>query len=409
MTLTDLKNKKIAVVGMGVNNKHLAEYLTRHDVTFDVVENWTDLSELEKQLTSYEIIFRTPGLPFLSAPIQAAKSAGVVVSSQTKLFFDLCPAPIIGVTGTKGKGTTSSLITKILERNHRTVWLGGNIGRDPFEFLEQITPTDYVVLELSSFQIQDLEKSPHVAVVLSINPDHLDHHMSMEEYVQAKLQLIKYQKPTDYAILYKGLPSVFQTTGEGFKIFFDAGDGAGLKTKLLGPRNRENIGAALMVCEALNLPMDNTIDAIAEFEPLPHRLATVAQKNGITYIDDSFSTNVESTMGAIEAVESDLVLILGGVDKGFGFEELGEKIKASLQVKAVVVIGSVTDKIVKALTDFTGKILTGSKNMKEIVAQANSVATTGSTVLLSPGTASFDMFKNATDRAEQFIEVVNSL
>src|SRR6185503_10326551 len=155
--LDNLRGKKIAVVGLGTNNRHLADFLTQQGIEFEIIDGWKDKDDLIGKLDRFEIIFRTPGLPYLSKAVQQAKASGVTVSSQTKLFFELCPSPIIGVTGTKGKGTTSSLITKILETAGKKVWLGGNIGTDPFEFINQIKPTDFVVLELSSFQLQDLD------------------------------------------------------------------------------------------------------------------------------------------------------------------------------------------------------------------------------------------------------------
>jgi UDP-N-acetylmuramoylalanine--D-glutamate ligase len=179
MKLVDLKNKKIAIVGLGINNRHLAEYFKKNDIKFEIVDGWKTPDDLVGKLDNFEIIFRTPGLPYLSKAIQQAKQKGVVIYSQTKLFFDLCPCPIIGITGTKGKGTTATLIDLILRAAGKNTWLGGNIGNDPFEFIDRVKMGDWVVLELSSFQLQDVHKSPHIAVVLKITPEHLDHHNSV--------------------------------------------------------------------------------------------------------------------------------------------------------------------------------------------------------------------------------------
>ncbi len=213
MSLLDLTDKKIAIVGYGTNNQKLADFFTQNEIKFDLIKDWKYEKELTKQLTQFQIIFRTPGLPYLSEPIQAALLAGVEISSQTRLFFELCPAPIIGITGTKGKGTTTLLVAEILAKGDRKVWVAGNIGQDPFEFISQIHPEDLVVLELSSFQLQDLEKSPHVAVVLSITPDHLNHHKDFEEYITAKSNIIRFQKIGDHAILHKTLPEWFLKLG----------------------------------------------------------------------------------------------------------------------------------------------------------------------------------------------------
>ena len=192
MTLEALRGKKIAIVGMGVNNKGLAEYFREQGIGFETIDGWESRDELIGKLDNYDVIFRTPGLPYLSRAVQQAKEKGVEIYSQTKLFFDLCPAKIIGVTGTKGKGTTATLIYEILKTNPlrpslaplrrggqaqgQKVFLAGNIGEDPFQFLDKLRKDDWVILELSSFQLQDQHKSPHIAVVLKITPDHLDHH-----------------------------------------------------------------------------------------------------------------------------------------------------------------------------------------------------------------------------------------
>ncbi|MEO8065251.1 MAG: UDP-N-acetylmuramoyl-L-alanine--D-glutamate ligase [Candidatus Doudnabacteria bacterium] len=407
--LSNLKGKKIAVVGMGTNNKKLAEYLTGHGLSFDVIENWKDPAELVGRLDKYEIIFRTPGLPFLSKAVRQASEKGVEVSSQTKLFFKLCPAPIIGVTGTKGKGTTSSLLAKILQTSGKKTWLGGNMGRDPFEFLESIKPEDFVVLELSSFQLQDLDQSPHIGIVLNITADHLNHHLSVEEYVKAKSSIVAYQGENDFAVLHPDIEGWFKDLGKGKKIFFDPKDARRYETKLLGTHNLENIAAAAAAAQILAIGEPDIRKAIAEFEPLPHRLNKIREIAGISFIDDAFSTNIDPVIAAIEAIKSPLILIIGGFDKGLNFSAVGQKIKSAPNVKGLVVIGEVSNKVLEAANGFTGKILTGAENMKTIIGQARSLASAGDTILFSPGTSSFDMFKNESDRGEQFVNAVNSL
>jgi UDP-N-acetylmuramoylalanine--D-glutamate ligase len=404
-----LKDKKIAVLGMGVNNRHLAEFLTRQGIDFEVIENWKDPSELVGKLDKFDVVFRTPGLPFLSEAIQQALKKGVEISSQTKLFFKLCPAPIIGVTGTKGKGTTSSLIAKILEKAGKKVWLGGNIGKDPFEFLEQIKPEDMVVLELSSFQLQDLDSSPHIAVVLNITSDHLNYHRSVEEYIKAKSSILAFQKKEDVAIVGPDVPDWFKKLGTGEKIFFDPKSAESFQTKLLGRHQLKNIAAAAAVAKVLNIDEQTIRKAVSEFEALDHRLKLIRNVDGINYIDDSYSTNIDPAIAAINAFNNNLILVVGGYDKGVDFTLLGEEIKKSPHLKAVVVFGQVTDKILKSMDGFKGKVLTGAKSMDEIISQAKSLAQPGDTVLFSPATSSFDLFKNETDRGEQFVKKVMSL
>ncbi len=409
MTLPELEGKKIAIVGLGTNNRKLAEFLTAQGIKFSVLDQWTGHDTLVGRLDEFDIIFRTPGLPYNSPAIQQAKQKGVEISSQTKLFFKLCPAPIIGVTGTKGKGTTSSLLAKILETGGKKVWLAGNIGRDPFEFLEQIKPEDWVVLELSSFQLQDLDQSPHLAVVLNITSDHLNHHLDLAEYVGAKASILNFQGEKDFAILHQSLPATFQQLGAGKKIVFNPEEASGFETRLLGPHNRENIAAAVAAARVLEIPEDKIRSAVAQFEPLPHRLSPLQTIGGVTYIDDGFSTNIDPVIAAVSAMDAPFILIIGGFDKGLEWGPVGQAILANHQLKGLVVIGDVTPKILETVKGFTGKILTGAKTMLEILSQAKSLAASGDKVLFSPGTSSFDMFKNEYDRAEQFVAAVNSL
>ena len=406
MRLPEFKDKRIGIIGLGANNQKLAEFLTSQGIPFGVIDQWTGHDTLIGRLDDFEIIFRTPGLPYNSAAVQQAKKKGVVISSQTKLFFELCPAKIIGVTGTKGKGTTSSLIAEIIKASERKVWLAGNIGRDPFEFLEKIKPEDIVVLELSSFQLQDLEQSPQIAVVLNITPDHLNHHIDLEEYVKAKSSILAFQKSTNTAILHPLLPEWFKQLGEGQKAIIDPGSYRDWQTQLLGQHNLDNIAAAVETAKVLGIPEELIRETVARFKSLPHRLNVLKTANGITYIDDGFSTNVDPVMAAMDAMKTPFVLIVGGFDKGLDFSEVGKKIKNHKNLKGLVVIGQMTDKILSAVSGFKGKIKTGAKNMQEILAQANALAESGHTIVFSPGTSSFDMFKNETDRADQFVREV---
>ncbi len=408
MTLNDLQTRKIVILGLGTNNRHLAEYLKKNQIRFDVLE-WQSPDELAGKLDAYDLIFRTPGLPYLSKAIVQAKASGAEISSQTKLFFELCPAPIIGVTGTKGKGTTSSLIAAILAVAGRKAWLAGNIGQDPFEFLDQIKSTDWVIMELSSYQLEDMNRSPHLAVVLNITSDHLDYHKSQTAYMKAKTSILEFQTDQDAAFLHKKLPESFHNLGRGRKIFFDPASVMNFETQLLGLHNRDNIAAAAAVGRFLGIAESVIREAVSKFKPLPHRTEVLGTIRGITYIDDGVSTNIEPAMAAIDVVTTPLVLIVGGHDKGLDFTELGKKIINSNHIKGLVVVGQVTDKILKAAAGFSGKILTGARNMAEILTQARSLALPGDTVLISPATDSFDMFKNTYDRAEQFVSEVMKL
>jgi UDP-N-acetylmuramoylalanine--D-glutamate ligase len=406
----ELRDKKIAIVGMGVNNKHLAGYLSKQGIKFDVFEQWADPDELIPKIGGYDILFRTPGLPYLSKVIQEALNQGIEISSQTKLFFDLCPCPIIGVTGTKGKGTTSSLIHSILLDAGKKSWLAGNIGKDPFEFLEEIKKDDFVVLELSSFQLQDLHKSPHIAVVLNITLDHVNPNLKMsthytrEEYLQAKAKIVAAQTEEDFAVLNPDLPDWFKEAGKGKKIIYDPKSVSHMKTMLLGKHNLENIAPAVEVAKILRIDQRTIDEAVAEFAPLPHRLEYFVGEDGITYVNDSFSTNEDSTIAAIAAFSQPTVLILGGSDKGHTYEGLAKAISESSHVKGAVVIGDVAERIKKTLHKFTGKVADGGKTMHEILRAARDMAQKGDVILLSPAAASFGLFKDYKERGSLFMK-----
>ena len=438
MKIEHLQNKKIVVVGLGVNNHKLAAHLKRHKIKFDLVDEWRSPSELVEKLDGYEIIFRTPGLPFFSEAIQRVIRRGGKVTSQTSLFFELSPCPIIGVTGTKGKGTTATLLARILEKAGRKVWLAGNIGLDPFDFVEKLHSDHIVVLELSSFQLQDMTRSPHIAVVLKITPEHLDHHKSFEEYVQAKKTILRYQKKEDFAVVNydsevtRGFAklslgkvlwnSVESSVKPGCFVRDDkiylAREGSEEEVmpvsqiKLLGRFNLENITAAIAAAQAAGVNDIAVIrGAVAEFEGLPHRLEFVRESGGVKFYDDSFATTPETTIAAISAFEEPVVLVAGGSEKKSDYADLG-KIIARSKISALLPIGVTGPLIAKAArkSGFAGKIVDRPfRDMKEIVAVANEVARRGDTVLLSPASASFDMFKNYKERGDLFKESVRGL
>lgn len=438
MTLEELKTKKIAILGLGVNNRRLAEYLKKKKIGFAVFENWKNPAELAGHLDSFEIVFRTPGLPYLTEAIQKAKTKGVLIYSQTKLFFDLCPVPIIGVTGTKGKGTTATLLSKILEAAGKKNWLAGNIGQDPFEFLDEVAPADLVILELSSFQLQDLHTSPHIAVVLKITPEHLDHHRNLQEYVNAKKPIIARQTPGDFAIL-----NYDQEVTRGFapltaghvvwnSLVQEVKPGAFVKddevmlnwqektqtvvptasVKLLGRFNLENVTAAVAAAAAAGVTDIGAIaHAVKAFPGLPHRLELVAEVRGVRFYNDSFATTPETTIAALTAFDSPVILIVGGSEKNSDYQGLAKFI-ASSRVKVLLPIGITGAKIVSLAraAEFPGRIIEKELgNMGEIVAAANEAAEPGDVVLLSPASASFDMFKNYKHRGELFKKMVNRL
>ena len=442
MTLETLSRKRVAVLGSGENHKHLIRYFEKHHISFEVIDQWDKLTDID--VSQFEVVFRTPGIPYLSGPVQDALASGTVIYSQTKLFFDLCAAKIIGVTGTKGKGTTATLIHKILQAAGLKTHLAGNIGLDPFEFLDELTTEDWVILELSSFQLQDLHKSPHIAVVLKITPEHLDYHKKFEEYWQAKSPIVKFQLPEDVAVLNydNEITRAFAQQTEA-KIFWNSirqevrpgcfvrgeeivftpspGDGEGggevaimdaSDVHLLGRFNLENITAAIAGAHAARISDPQLIKkVVSEFRGLEHRLEFVRETNGVKFYNDSFSTTPETSGAALSAFSAPIILIAGGSEKHADYVDLARTIAGS-HVTALLAIGTTGPKIAQAarVAGYGGKIYdTGLSDMSAIVAQAASLAHPGDVVLLSPASASFDMFANYKQRGELFKKFVNKL
>lgn len=410
--MLDFRDKTVALLGFGLEAQALLPYLQERGAKVTVCDQKTDLKipgvELRlgpdylKNVKFFDVIFRSPGISFWKPEIQEAFNTGTLVTSQIKYFIHETRAKVIGVTGTKGKSTTASILKAILdkakERGEITgnVYLGGNIGVPVIDLLDKATSKDWVVLELSSFQLQDLDKSPHIAVILPITDDHLDYHESREEYVDSKRNIVRYQTPNDYLVTNADLKTA------GNKVGYDPNDVHG-DPLLPGKHNLENFSAAAAAARIVGASKESIADAIFTFRGLPHRLQYVTEKDGIKYYDDSKSTTPESTMAAISSFTEPTVLILGGKDKGLDYSNLVVAIKNS-RVKGVVCIGEVGARLVSELNGVRVEA-----NMFEIVKKAAEMAEPGDVVLLSPAAASFDMFKNAEDRGEQFQNAVASL
>ncbi len=457
MEIKDLQNKMVAVLGYGVEGKAVAEYLIKHGikpVLFDQ-KPWSQWLEPEqekikklelnfifgpdmlKELKGFDYIFRSPGIKVVD--VRKNISEGAIITSQTKFFFEHCPAKIIGVTGTKGKGTTSTLIYEILKENQLAnltpdsakairsdLYLTGNIGKtSPLEILDSIKEIDFVVFELSSFQLQDLQKSPHIGVVLMTTVEHLDYHSSIKEYVDAKKSIVEFQEPSDFAIInsdFEGSAEIGKM-GKGKKLFFSRKNKNNVDCfikdgqiflneqpvnldlndlQLKGAHNLENICAALLATNCLGINLDVAIKAIKNFKGLEHRLEFAGEKNGVKFYNDSFSTTPEAAIAALESFTEPEILILGGSEKKSDFSELGKKVSAAKNIKALILIGKEAARIKAEIKNFSGKILEDAKNMQEIFEQIKSVAENGDVVVLSPACASFDMFVSYKDRGEQF-------
>ncbi len=429
---------KVAIVGYGLEGQSALTYWQNQGADITICDFDTSkvipagaASQLGEEylanLDRFDTIVRTAGL----APhIILEKNPGVEAKITTVIneFLRVCPTKnVIGITGTKGKGTTCTLTAKMLEAAGKEVFLGGNIGLSPFDFLPQLTEESWVVLELSSFQLIDIKHAPHIAMCLMVVPEHLNWHADMPEYVAAKSQLFAHQQPNDIAIYFADNPLSHQiaSASPGVKLTYYATPGAYVENdtividnqvickvdelKLLGKHNWQNAcAAATAVWQVVQSP-DTIRKVLTTATGLPHRIEHVRTVNGVNYYDDSFGTTPETAIVAIEAFSQPKVVILGGSDKGATFDQLAATV-ANGNVRQVITIGDTGPKIAEELRagGFTA-ITPGGVTMTEIVATATHAAHPGDIVLLSTGCASFGLFANYKDRGNQFKEAVNSL
>jgi UDP-N-acetylmuramoylalanine--D-glutamate ligase len=378
------------------------------------------------ELQDFDMVIRTAGL----APHKITTNGRVW--SATNEFFAKCPAPIIGVTGSKGKGTTSSLIASMLEAAGKKVWLVGNIGIAALDVLEHIQPEDFVVYELSSFQLWDAQRSPHTAVVLMIEQEHLDVHRSMEEYVDAKANITRWQTEDDL-LVYNGENQYSVHIAElskARKISFPASDtahvveGEGMfkygdqlicsvdELRIPGTHNLANAVAAIDAVWPITQDVEAIKTGLNSFKGLPHRLAYVATVHDVAYYDDSIATTPGSAIAALRAFPSQpKVIILGGSYKGSDFTELASELASQTQSTKAIVIGSEAPRIVEAFqaANFSDYEILENATAEAFTKRAAELAHPGGVVLLSPAAASFGLFKNYVDRGEQFIAAVQSL
>ncbi|OGE11146.1 UDP-N-acetylmuramoylalanine--D-glutamate ligase [Candidatus Curtissbacteria bacterium RIFCSPLOWO2_01_FULL_42_26] len=442
-----MKTETVAIIGFGQEGVCAANYFRGARILIYDDKPRQDIDpllfkKLKTQVTFYfkkaidtkvDLIIRSPGVKPDHPQIESLLHEGAKQTTPTKIFFQKCPAKIIGVTGTKGKGTTATLIYEMLKKQYKDIFLAGNIGIPMLQILPEITRESLVVLELSSFQLVDLKASPHVAVVLMITTEHLDWHTSTDEYRQAKLSIVKYQKAGDFAVINQDFAvSKNYATSTKAKVYYfstksDA-NGTFIKNSYLisriggeqevcnvhdillpGAHNLQNAIAAVSVVKILGVKNQNIVKVLRTFKGLKHRLQLVKVINGIKYYNDSFSTTPETTIAAIEAFKSPKILILGGSSKKSDFSIMGQKIKRDKSIKAVILIGDEAPRIRKAISGFSGSTIGGAENMTQIVKSAAQISQTGDVVILSPACASFGMFKNYEDRGEQFIQEVNKL
>lgn len=379
-----------------------------------------------------DAVFVSPGVPRELEALAAAREQGVPVSSETQLFFELCRGRIVGITGSSGKTTTTALVGEMFREAGMPMHLGGNIGLPLLERVGEIGRDDWVVLELSSFQLETLPYSPPVAAILNITPNHLDRHASMEAYTAAKVNLVRHQKAGDRAVLNaddRGSSAVatveppiwFSLERPVRGAHVDAGrvvisvgshpeEVCSLDDiRLRGRHNLANVAAAVAIAFAAGIPVPAMLEAIRRFTGVPHRLEVVAELDGVTYVNDSIATSPERAIAALRAFDQPVVLIAGGRNKRLPLEEWAGVI--CRRAKAVVLMGEAADAIeaaVRACGEITPPMLRAT-GLDEAVARARTLAEPGDMVLLAPGGTSFDMFKDFEERGERFRMVVRRL
>jgi UDP-N-acetylmuramoylalanine--D-glutamate ligase len=418
---------KIAILGFGVEGKSLVNYFSKKDVKIEVrdqdkvsVPKGVDLkfgASYLGDLEKFNLVFRSPGIPILHPGLAAARKEGVKITSATKYFVEKCPGKIVGITGTKGKGTVATALFEMLKEDGQEVWLGGNIGTPALDFLDKVKKGDIVVLELSSFQLEDFNEALDIAVVLPVSEDHLDYHPSVKEYVAAKVNIAR------------GAKHSFVCEGSYAKEFSKVAGGEVKKLKLparlpgylsklnvVGKHNVFNIFVAAKVAEALGVKKNNIEKAARAFKGMPHRLELVAEINGAKFYNDSASTNAQTCIAALRSFERPTILLAGGASKNIDYTALGAEIIHRKNLAVVVLMGEVRDEIEDAIDKAQKKLkrkeplsVITAESYEEAFMVAKLLSQENSVVLFSPGAASFDMFKDYVHRGEMFTRFINEM
>lgn len=450
-----LHGKKIAMCGIGVSNTPLILDFLKKGATVlacdrrnremigsiaDELENaGAELRLGEEYLDNLEvdIIFRTPGMNWNLPQLDAARKKGIAVTSEMEVFFDLCPATIFAITGSDGKTTTTTLIAKMLEAEGKKVFVGGNIGKPLLPEIENIGSDDFVVVELSSFQLISMRKSPDVAVVTNVAPNHLDVHKDMDEYVDAKRNILMHQNAFSRTVLNRdneiaeGFRGYVRGQSLGFSMERQLRNGAWLshdgylhmayrgidvpiihrdEIKILGDHNVENYLTAITAVWGY-VGVDSIKKVAAEFSGVEHRIEFVREVNGVKYYNDSIASSPTRTIAGLKAFSQKVHLIAGGYDKHIPFEPMVPYIIE--KVEKLYLCGATADKIetaIRASQDYNGQPeIIRVKDIKEALERAAENTKAGDVVTLSPACASFDAFPNFVARGNYFKELVNEL
>jgi UDP-N-acetylmuramoylalanine--D-glutamate ligase len=422
MPLPPAAGERALVVGLGLSGLAVTRFLSKRGVRVRVcdlrpaerLEEFTaalpDDVELclggygEAALEDCQAVFASPGVAWDAPLLKRGREMGLPVSSEMDLFFRLCPAPIVGVTGTNGKTTTTALVGDVLGRGRRPVLVGGNIGETVLDRLPEITPGHWVVLELSSFQLESIERPrPRIGVVLNLTPDHLDRHHTFESYVDAKARLVEFQLPEDHAVLNGADPACRQLAGrtQAHIVWFEQHEPEP-PMPVPGRHNLENAKAAAAVGRLAGLDDGDIEAAIAGFPGVEHRLELVGEWEEVRWYNDSKATNPDAArVGLAAFADQPVVLIAGGYGSGFELDEWLAQVRRG--TAAVVLLGASAEALAEQLE---GHHVEQAASIEEAVERAAGLARPGSVVLLSPGYKSYDMFSGFEERGRRFKEAV---
>lgn len=447
-----IKGKKVAVVGIGVSNRPLINFLISMEAKVSAFDKKTEeqLGNVAKELRGkgvelilgenyldglkgFDVIFKTPSMRFDLPCLVAEEKRGAYITSEMEEFVRYCPAKVFGVTGSDGKTTTTTLIYNILKEEGYNTWIGGNIGTPLFSRIEEINEKDRVVLELSSFQLMTMNVSTDVAVVTNLSPNHLDIHKNMQEYIEAKKNIFKFQDRDDFLILNKDNEITNSMVGAArgrvmqFSIKEKVDDGAYFRDnilfiknspvcqleeiKLMGMHNVENLLAAFCAVSS-DVKIESMRKIATSFKGVEHRNEFVREFNGVKYYNDAIATSPTRTLAGLNSFEKPVILIAGGYDKKIPFEPLAEG--AYTKIKALVLVGKtkylIKEAFKKVMEDKNYIInITMTDTLEEAVDKATSIADVGDIITLSPACASFDMFPNFEAKGNAYKKIVMKL
>ena len=451
--LQDIRNKHIAVIGAGISNMPLIRLLCDAGLRVTVRDKKTaeELGAQGEALHSLgvktvlgrnyldhiseEIVFRTPGVHPQHPSLEAARSRGARITSEMELFFEVCPCEVIGITGSDGKTTTTTLVFEMLKHAGYTCYLGGNIGTPLLSRVSEMKESDIAIVELSSFQLMDMQVSPSIAAITNLSPNHLDYHKDYKEYMLAKTNIYQHQKKGDRLILNRDdadslrLPANSNCALELSSLNIPVGNGAFLRGDTLylarggsarplmeaneiGMPGRHNIANVLMAAAIVqDRCTDEDISTVAhEFAGVPHRIELIRQKDGVKYYNDSIASSPTRTIAGLNAFSQKVILIAGGYDKNIPYDVLGQPICE--HVKDLILTGATAAKI-RASVEHASAVekpaIYDVTNLAEAVQQAAQIAQTGDVVIMSPASASFDSFKNFAERGDAFRGFVQAL